>query len=53
MPFEITCVSCGTVLYSGFDLKPPKDVIRANKNKCKACGRSLSISDFGVEVSKA
>ncbi|MHB1868970.1 MAG: hypothetical protein ACYCPP_08500 [Nitrososphaerales archaeon] len=52
MPLEITCASCGAILYSGFDLKPPKDVIRSNGDKCKGCGKTLMISDFGIEVSK-
>lgn len=53
LPLEIICRSCGEVLYSGFDLRSPKDVIRATGNKCKACGQRVSVSDFTVEVSKA
>lgn len=52
MPLEIMCSGCGKVLYTGFDLKSPKDVIRASENKCTACGRNLSFSEFTVEVTK-
>jgi RNase P subunit RPR2 len=52
MPIEIICHSCGAVLYSGFDLKSPKEVVRATDNKCKACGHELSINDFSIEISK-
>lgn len=52
MPLEIVCGGCGKVLYTGFDLKSPKDVIRANENRCSDCGRTLSSSDFSVEIIK-
>ena len=52
MPLEIVCGGCGKVLYTGFDLKSPKDVIRASENKCTGCGNSLSPSDFTIEVTK-
>jgi hypothetical protein len=52
MPLEIVCGGCGNVLYSGFDLKSPKDVIRATENKCGACGKSLSASDFTLDILK-
>jgi len=52
MPLEIVCGGCGQVLYSGFDLKSPKDVMRSNENKCRSCGKSLSVSDFSIEVAK-
>ena len=53
MPFEVVCGSCGAILYSGFDLKPPKEVIRSNQNKCKSCGKTLSSHDYSVDVSKS
>ncbi len=53
MPFEVVCASCGAVLYSGFDLRSPKEVIRPFLNKCKSCAKPLSSHDFGVEVTKS
>lgn len=52
MPLEIVCSGCGSVLYNGFELRSPKDVIRANENKCPECGKSLSHSEFTIEVTK-
>jgi hypothetical protein len=52
MPLEIVCGECGEVLYSGFDLKSPKDVIRTSETKCRSCGKKLSPSDFAIEVLK-
>jgi hypothetical protein len=53
LPLETVCGACGAVLYSGFDLKSPKDVAKHSMNKCKSCGKVLSSSEFIVEVSKA
>jgi hypothetical protein len=52
MPLEIVCSGCGKILYTGFDLRSPKDVIRADENKCRGCGKSLSASDFTIEIIK-
>ena len=53
MPIEIICGACGAVQYSGFDLKSPKEIIRANGNKCKSCGKTLSNNEFGVDIIKS
>ncbi|MDH2899601.1 MAG: hypothetical protein PXY39_01385 [archaeon] len=53
MPLEVVCASCGAMLYSGFDLKSPKEVIRSNQNKCKSCGKTLSSHDYTVDVGKS
>ncbi|HKW05209.1 MAG TPA: hypothetical protein VJN71_07930 [Nitrososphaerales archaeon] len=53
MPLEITCSGCGSVIYTGFDLKSAKDVIRANQNKCKSCGKGLSANDYTIDISKS
>ncbi|MGI0080791.1 MAG: hypothetical protein ACRECH_14360 [Nitrososphaerales archaeon] len=53
MPLEIVCSGCGAVVYAGFDLKSAKDVIRANQNKCKSCGKTLSPTEYSVDVSKS
>ena len=52
VPLEIVCSNCGKVLYTGFDLRSPKDVIRADENKCKGCGQTLSALDFTIEIVK-
>jgi predicted SprT family Zn-dependent metalloprotease len=45
-------MSCGTALYSGFDLRSPNDVLKAMDYRCKKCGARLSTAKFVVEVKK-
>ncbi|HEY6283919.1 MAG TPA: hypothetical protein VIW22_08350 [Nitrososphaerales archaeon] len=52
MTYEIACSSCGTSLYSGFDLRSPGDVLKAADYKCRKCGVKLSPTKFQVEVRK-
>lgn len=52
MTYEIACASCGTPLYSGFDLRSPGDVLKASEYRCRKCGVKLSLSRFQVEVKK-
>lgn len=52
MTYEIACMSCGTPLYSGFDLRSPGDVLKAVDYKCRKCGAKLSSAKFVVEVRK-
>lgn len=52
MTFEIACMSCGTSLYSGFDLRSPGDVLKGMNYTCKKCGTKLAMDKFKVEVRK-
>lgn len=52
MTYEIACTSCGTALYSGFDLRSPNDVLKAFGYKCKKCGAKLVVGKFKVDVKK-
>ena len=52
MTYEIACTSCGSSLYSGFDLRSPNDVLKAMGYKCKKCGVKLSAQNFKVGVKK-
>lgn len=52
MTYEIVCSSCGTPLYSGFDLRSPGDVIKAADYRCRKCGSKLSPMKFQVDVRK-
>lgn len=52
MTYEIACASCGTALYSGFDLRSPNDILKAFGFKCKKCGAKLSADSFKVNVKK-
>jgi DNA-directed RNA polymerase subunit RPC12/RpoP len=52
MTYEIACTSCGSALYSGFDLRAPNDVLKAYGYKCKKCGAKLTVEKFKVDVKK-
>jgi DNA-directed RNA polymerase subunit RPC12/RpoP len=52
LTYEIACMSCGTPLYSGFDLRSPGDVLKSMDYKCKKCGAKLSTAKFVVAVKK-
>gem|GEM_PF-4256795 len=55
MVLEIRCGVCGACLYSGFELKATREVLKARNGKfrCRKCGVALSVTDFTLEVSKA
>ncbi|MDV3244617.1 MAG: hypothetical protein LYZ66_05525 [Nitrososphaerales archaeon] len=52
MTYEVACMSCGSAMYSGFDLRSPNDVLKAVGYKCKKCGAKLAMGKFKVEVRK-
>lgn len=52
MTYEIACSSCGTPLYSGFDLRSPADVLKTSDYKCRKCGTKLNPTKFLVEIRK-
>ena len=52
MTYEIACNSCGSPLYSGFDLRSPGDVLKAADYRCKKCGAKLAPAKYVVEVRK-
>jgi DNA-directed RNA polymerase subunit RPC12/RpoP len=52
LTYEIACSSCGTPLYSGFDLRSPMDVLKAAGYRCRKCGAKLSPTKFQVDVRK-
>jgi len=52
LTYEIACSSCGTPLYSGFDLRSPGDVLKAADYRCRKCGAKLSPAKFQVDVRK-
>ena len=51
MVLEIVCQVCGTILYSGFDLRSAKDVLKQYNGRCKNCGTLLSYQDFDIQIS--
>jgi len=52
LTYEIACASCGSSLYSGFDLRSPNDVLKVYGFRCKKCGAKLNLGKFKVDVKK-
>ncbi|MDG6901814.1 MAG: hypothetical protein JRM80_07625 [Nitrososphaerota archaeon] len=52
MTYEIVCASCGSPLYSGFDLRSPNDILKVYGFKCKKCGVKLNLGKFKVDVKR-
>ena len=50
MPHEILCTNCDEVLYWGFLVKSPKEIIKNLDGKCPKCTFKLS-EDFSLEIS--
>lgn len=50
MPQRVICHECGHVLYEGFELRPPDEIISQNGGKCPKCNRKLSLLPLEVEV---
>jgi len=46
-------MSCGSALYSGFDLRSPNDVLKLAGYQCRKCGAKLATNKFHIEVRKA
>jgi DNA-directed RNA polymerase subunit N (RpoN/RPB10) len=49
--FEIRCGACGAVIYSGSELRSPRDALKIYSNRCRNCGRLLSLERFRLELS--
>jgi predicted RNA-binding Zn-ribbon protein involved in translation (DUF1610 family) len=47
---EIACGNCGKVIRKMIKLRSLKDCMHDFCNKCPSCGKSLSVSDFTLEV---
>ncbi|MEM0287558.1 MAG: hypothetical protein QXG05_05250 [Nitrososphaerota archaeon] len=50
--FTIICSNCKTKIYSGDEVRSPKQVLRLYKGKCKKCGADLDPEDFTLEVNE-
>jgi hypothetical protein len=50
LTYKIICGECGELLYSGYDLKSTRDVLKPSEGKCKKCGDILSQNDFNIEI---
>ncbi len=50
MTFRIICSDCKSPLYSGFDLKSSRDILKSTGGICKSCGVNLSPYDFNTDI---
>jgi len=50
MPQRIICENCGSVLYSGMELKPPDEVSQQYAGKCPHCGKKLVFRPEKVDI---
>jgi RNase P subunit RPR2 len=50
MTFRIICSGCKSPLYSGFDLKSSRDILKLTGGICKSCGTNLSPYDFNIDI---
>jgi hypothetical protein len=46
----VKCAKCDEVLYTGYDIVEPREVLEAVGGKCPRCGRTLSLMPERVEV---
>ncbi|HYB93196.1 MAG TPA: hypothetical protein VED00_03535 [archaeon] len=52
MPQKILCNNCGTVLYTGPELKSPDEIIQQYNGKCPRCGNKLFYHPENVGIRK-
>ena len=50
MPERIRCKECDEVLYEGYLLKSPRDVIKQFEGKCPKCEKDLAFETDAVTV---
>ncbi|MDG6939864.1 MAG: hypothetical protein JRN39_05640 [Nitrososphaerota archaeon] len=48
--FMIICSHCQAKIYSGDEVKSPKQILRLYKGRCKKCDSPLDPEDFSIEV---
>lgn len=52
MAYELICSKCGHMIYSGFDLRSPNDILKPLGFTCRKCGAKLTPTNFKTEVMK-
>jgi predicted nucleic-acid-binding Zn-ribbon protein len=46
----ITCKNCGYILYQGYELVGPKEIIFRNGGKCPKCGEKINSKPEKVNI---
>jgi DNA-directed RNA polymerase subunit RPC12/RpoP len=50
MPQRVLCDKCGAILYEGFELTPPDEIVQRYDGKCPKCGKKLAFSPENVVI---
>ena len=50
MPQKILCTGCNTILYDGFELESPLEIIQRNNGVCPKCGRKLGFDPDAIKI---
>jgi hypothetical protein len=50
MPQKILCTGCNTVLYDGFELESPLEILQRNNGVCPKCGRRLGFNPDTIKI---
>jgi hypothetical protein len=50
MPQKIFCQECGSVLYNGFELETPTEIIQRHNGICPQCKRRLDFETEKVKI---
>jgi len=50
MPQKILCTGCNTILYDGFELESPLEIIQRNNGVCPKCGRKLGFDPDAIRI---
>lgn len=52
MPQIVHCDECDAVLYEGFELKPPYEILELHEGACPKCNRKLASTPIRVQVKR-
>lgn len=50
MPQKILCVGCSAILYEGFELESPQEIIAGKNGRCPSCGRRLEFLSNTIKI---
>jgi DNA-directed RNA polymerase subunit RPC12/RpoP len=48
--FIIVCSKCKNKIFTGDEVRSPKQILRLYHGKCKRCGAELDSEDFEIQV---
>jgi hypothetical protein len=51
MPQKILCTTCNTILYEGFELESPFEILVGENGVCPSCGKKLKFIPDAIRIS--